>query len=343
MTRDPNPGRRDRAEPLANPARQIERFVMRWIPRGLGVIVAGALVLGTAAPVSAEQAPPGPQIQVTVEVEGYARGRSFVSGTIGCQGLPENISFGVGVDDGSGISSYLEAPAGLQCSIGNVSPGDPGAMGRWGAWTVEPGGWVTIPDGDGVTLFIIRIERLYNGAEPDRDAGTWFTPDVFTVDRVYLNRTGGISAEGRISCRTLVESVFGADSIIGINWAATQYVGRRTAIHGSYGSDIGKRCYDPANPSTPVRWTSEHPAPGDTSTTAWVYAVDGKFASGTIIIEADSYNQMTTITQWWDPDCSTEPQPDGWYDANGDGFCAFYNEFGLRITAALKTTTVRTK
>jgi hypothetical protein len=34
---------------------------------------------------------------------------------------------------------------------------------------------------------------------------------------------------------------------------------------------------------------------------------------------------------------------DGWYDTNGDGFCAFYVQSGQRTTANLKTIAVKGK
>jgi hypothetical protein len=325
---------------------------MRLIPRGLGLIVAGALLYGMM-PGGVALASSEPQIQVVVRVNGYEPGFGLIFGSIACGTLSQPIEFGVAVNDGLGTSADLEAPIGDSCLIADVRPDTAGHLGQWGGWSIEPAGPVTIPP-TGNTVFTITIERYYNGNEPNRDAGMWFAPDLFTVDRVYLNKTGGITAEGLVSCRTMAEAVPDfvrlTGAYIGINWTATQYVGRKTAIHGSYGSDIANSCYDPARPSQPVRWRSMHPGPGNEAVTAWVYGVDGRFAAGTIIIEGDAYNRMPTISQWWDPTrddysaaCSTTPRSDGWYDVDGDGFCSFDNEFGLRATFVVKTTAVKTR
>jgi hypothetical protein len=321
---------------------------MRRIPRGLGVIVAGALLLGLMQG-GVALAAFEPQIQVHVTVTGHTPGFTLVFGTIRCDGMAEDIGFGVAINDGSGTSADLEAPTGVACQIQEVWPDLVGDQAAWGDWSVEPGGPVAIPE-DANVQFTITIERFYIGSEPERDASAWFTPDAFSVDRVYLNKTGGITAEGLISCRTMAETVAGVDPIVNVSWDATQYVGRKTAIHGAYGSDVGSFCYDPDHPATPLRWYSMHPGPGGEAVTAWVYGVDGKFGSGRVIIEADSYSQLWAVTQWWDRTrddfssaCSPTPRADGWYDQNGDGFCAYELEFGLRSTYALKTTTVRTK
>jgi hypothetical protein len=104
----------------------------------------------------------------------------------------------------------------------------------------------------------VTIQRFYNGRQPQWDNGTWFPMEVFTVDRVYLNRYGGVTAEGLAWCPSLAASPFGEGSTvspyIAIDWDATQYVGRTTAIHGSYGSDI-------ATPAS-IPLTRRHPFGG---------------------------------------------------------------------------------
>jgi hypothetical protein len=323
---------------------------MRRISRGVALVAAVALAGSAAGPVTALEPVYG-AINVHVQVTGYRLGDiGPFGGTIGCDGLAENVGFGIPITDGTGDSGPIQLLAGLNCRISEFNPGYAGDLGSWGGAQI-PDDWVLIAGGATFDLWV-TIDRSYNGAELMWDYGTWFPMEVFTVDRVYINRYGGVTAEGLAWCPALAAVPAGPEPIIGINWDATQYVGRKTAIHGSYGSDIGKFCFDVADPLKPVRWTSMHPS-GTGAETAWVYGVDGKFASGTIRIDADSYNEMEIVTQWWDaggegynPACSNEPDPvdpDGWYDANGDGFCAFWIMSGQRTTANLKTTQLKGK
>lgn len=333
---------------------------MKRIVRTVAVATALLLTASVAAPVWAFDGGNG-GIQVKVVVSGYIAGQLNVGGTIRCNGIAEGIGFGVSefvvtAEGREGTSGPFEVPAGGQCWIrgDEVGLGDPGDLGEWGE--VSLSGPVTIVAGQVATL-PVAVERWYNGAPPEWDNRTWFPMEVFTVDKVYLNRYGGITAEGMVLCSALGEWLHGQQPVgtdptvyIGINWDATQYVGRRTAIHGSYGSDIAKVCYDTDHPTTPVRWQSMHPS-GAGAEVAWVYGVDGRFGSGTIRIDADSFNDMSTVTQWWDPSgaayndaCTTvDANADGWYDSNGDGFCAYYVEAGQRTTANVRTITLRTK
>jgi hypothetical protein len=327
---------------------------MRRMSRLSIVLAAAALVVATAGPAAATD-PPNPlnaYVEITVVVEGYDVGDySGFGGQFNCSNTLEPRGFGIGVDPASAV---IELPIGEICHLTLFSGGDPGDLGEWGDWRTDQGAVLTVA---GAVLPIeVTIQRWYNGRQPEWDNGTWFPMEVFTVDRVYLNRYGGVTAEGTAWCPSLAASPFGPVPYIGINWDATQYVGRKTAIHGSYGSDIANTCFDPIHRTTPVRWTSMHPS-GTEAATAWVYGENGRFASGTIRIDADSYNEMELVTQWWDEqgdgysnlcspvdiDINGDGFTDGWYDSNGDGFCAFNVQSGQRTTANLKTIALKSK
>lgn len=319
---------------------------MRRLRRVGAIALATALAGAVLTPVASAVGEVG-FINIHVDVVGYTAGEfGGFAGRLGCDGLAEPVD--VGIEQGSYETGPIELMAGMACGLVEFSGGGAGSYAGWGGWSVEPADWVVVATGQTTTL-TVSIERWYDGSQPEWDNGAWFPMEVFTVDRVYLNRYGGITAEGLAWCPALAASPAGPEPIIGIDWEATQYVGRKTAIHGAYGSDIGKWCFDAAHPDTPVRWTSMHPS-GTEADTAWVYGIEGRFGSGMVRIDADSYNDLSVISQWWDPQgqdysptCSTTPDPDGWYDANGDGFCAYAIESGQRTTANLKTTVVKAR
>jgi hypothetical protein len=316
---------------------------MRRISHLAVVVAATGLIASAAAPVAALDVDLElGYANVVVEAVNYTVGDYVFGGQIGCDSLHAPIDFDVGETE----AGPIELPAGETCWVQEFTSGDPGELGRWGNWTVSPSE-ATIVAGQ-VLTFNVHMEREYNGNEPRWDFNDWLPMEVFTVDRVYVNRAGGITAEGLVLCKGLAESPAGPDPIINVDWSATQYVGRKTAIHGSYASDIGNFCYDAEHPTTPVRWRSLHPS-GVEAVTAWVYGVDGKFASGTVIVDADGMNDMSSITQYWDPDldgydpehCGAAIKPNGGYDQNGDGFCAYSIWSGQMTTAAVKTTPFR--
>jgi hypothetical protein len=330
---------------------------MRGTPRLSIVLAAAALAAATAGPAAATDPPDFSKayVEVTVVVEGFTVGDyTGFGGQFNCTNTPEPRGFGIGSANVP-PSAVIELPAGETCRLTQFSGGDPGYLGEWGDWSADPG---MVPTEAGKVIPIeVTIQRWYNGRQPEWDNGTWFPMEVFTVDRVYLNRYGGVTAEGTAWCPSLAASPVGPEPYIGINWDATQYVGRKTAIHGSYRSDIANTCFDPKNEETPVKWTSMHPAEADTgAATAWVYGENGRFGSGTIRIDADSYNEMELVSQWWDKLgdgysdlCSPDDvdingeDKDRWYDSNGDGFCAFYVQSGQRTTANLKTIAIKAK
>lgn len=323
---------------------------MRRFPRGFALAAAVTLAFSAAGPVAA--AGTG-SIDVHVQVTGYFPGEiEPFFGRIGCLGLPQSIDFGVGISNGYGTSGPIQVPAGLNCKILELSPRYPGDLGYWGQ--MQTPGWVLVEENVTHNLEV-TIERFYNGNEPMVDYSEWIPSELFTVDRVYLNRYGGISAEGLVRCSALAEKLGYAPlnpedlPIANINWDATQYVGRKTAIHGSYGSDIGNPCVDPSDPSKPFRWTSRHPA-GNDSVIGWLYGVDGRFASGTIVINATLDAQARLVMQWWDPlgedydeDCSTTPSEVGYFDGDGDGFCVYEYTAQERVTTPVRTTSYKGK
>ena len=229
---------------------------MRGISRLSIVLAAAALAASTAGSATATIPPDSEKayVEITVVVEGYTLGAyGGFGGQFTCTNTPEPRGFGVG--DGP-ASAVIELPIGETCHLTQFSGGDPGDLGGWGDWWAEP-----VVTEKGVVLPVaVTIERFYNGRQPQWDNVTWFPMEVFTVDRVYLNRYGGVTAEGTAWCPGLAASPFGPVPYINIDWDATQYVGRKTAIHGSYGSDIANMCFDPNQRTSPVRWTSMHPS-----------------------------------------------------------------------------------
>lgn len=315
---------------------------MRRLHRTAALLAAISLLAPAASPAAAFDLEPGKGYgQVRVEVINYTAGDYVVGGHIGCDALGGFVDFQV---DG-GVSEPIELPVGATCWIKDFEGGDPGELGRWSHWEWNQD---LVIVADQVATWDVTLEREYNGLAPRVDYDGWFPMEVLTVDRVWINRSGGISAEGLAWCPSVAPFVVDQVPYIGIDWAATQYVGRRTAIHGSYGSDIAKWCFDPDDPEAPVRWTSMHPA-GTEAAIAWVYGVDGRFGSGTVIIEADALNDLSSIIQSWDPDlegydpdgCSPVFKANGAYDHNGDGFCHYAIWSGQVVTAAVKTTSLK--
>lgn len=321
---------------------------MRRIPRPAILLVALALAEATAQPLAAAE-PPAASIQIEVDGVGYITpDMGGVNVAVWCDAWGdepryfwlEGWSFPIRTDP-------IEVPAGSSCDIIDVAFGDPGDLAYWTHWLDTPSGSFAVPTGPPTTVSI-EVGRAYNGGEPLADDWAWFGLETFAVDRVYLNRYGGVTAEGLILCRGLadfygIEPGLGESPALGIDWQATQYVGRRTAIHGTYLADIANFCFDPASPTVAQRWRSLHPA-GDEAVTAWVYGEEGRFGSGSIRIDAAVLGQSLFVVQWWNqgradyaPDrCGITGELE-FTDVNHDGFCAVQVEVGQRTTANLKT------
>lgn len=293
------------------------------------VFVAFGLILAMAAPAAAVDPP---QAQVKVTVTGYTGGDwEGLSGTISCMPLSPPlepyppISFGVGQQENPSSSGLLQLPAPAQCRIIDVQPGDPGLGGEWAEPEITPSSWTPVQDG--VNLWEIKIERYYWGEWPPSD-DTWDEQafEVFTVDRVFLNRYGAITVEGSLSCRLAMGDVLAPDNrvLVNVNWDAIQYVGRRTAIHASWDSGIATPCWQNGS-SGPFTWQTLYPYPQ--GNVQWIVGQDGKFGTSMIRIDANASGGYQVIRQkfvdptWINPEGSSVPYQADCQDSNGDGFC----------------------
>ena len=306
------------------------------------------LALAMAGPVVAEE-PGGPtgSIVIDLHVIGYNVGVwDHFGGQIGCDGLADPVGFDIPASTAEASSEPVVVPADTPCRLADLGSGDPGAYAWWGDPEVVSGEPFSVAAGETAHVDV-DIERGWTGDEPYADVDTWYGLDVFTVDRVYLNRSGGITAEGLVLCSSMAD-VPGFEDYLGIDWDATQYLGRKTAIHGGYRADIANKCFDPAQPTRAQRWTSSHPA-GNGAVTAWVYGVDGRFGAGTIHVDAAIGGDLVYMTQYWDsdsadtwdPGCNATPVASGYYDQNGDGFCFFRVFVGERTYGDVRTTAVK--
>lgn len=176
-----------------------------------------------------------------------------------------------------------------------------------------------------------QADRLISGTidewPPEADRWTEVTFELFTVDRIYLNKYGGITAEGRIACEPLGEEEPADGWILaGIWWTALQYVGRKTALTASATMARAVPCWQ-SGVTGPTPWiTSLRITPQDG--VQWVYSEQGKFGSGSIYIDAQANAGYQVITQHFDPSGGTAPYDPACLDENGDGYCVdevFYN------------------
>lgn len=120
---------------------------------------------------------------------------------------------------------------------------------------------------------------------------------VSTVDRVVVNRYGGITVSGTLDCSAEVEAIYGGPELIPANtsvfvsknWTATQYVGRNKVVTASYSSGIASVCYtnDPGmmngDVTAPWSWSTQYGYP--VGEVQWVYSATGKFGTGPIHVE----------------------------------------------------------
>ena len=329
---------------------------MRRVSR-LAIIPAAVVLAATAAaPVAAVDPPPSASIQIAFDVAGYVTpDMPGVNVGIWCNTWgdePQYFDFELYWPADPSWSEPIDVPADSVCDVVDFSGAD-SKLGYWTDWLDEPGGPFAVPAGEPVVV-TITTERVYNGNEPWPDESRWFELDAFTIDRVFINRYGGVTAEGTLLCSSLaelygIEPGKGEPPALGVNWTATQYVGRKTAIHGSYSSDIANFCIDPEDPGAPQPWRSMHPGTGE-AVTAWVYGENGKFASGSIRIDAAVDDQSTYVLQWWDPSgesgefdpvrCGQLPVFE-FFDSNSDGFCTIEVFVGQRTTANLRTIRAR--
>jgi hypothetical protein len=120
-----------------------------------------------------------------------------------------------------------------------------------------------------------------------------------TVDKVLVNRYGGITVSGTMDCTAEVAAIYGGEEnvpadttvYVGKQWTATQYAGRGKVITASYSSGIASICY--TNDPAVMAWPGYSEAPYPWSTlygfpvgeTQWVYSDNGKFGAGAIHVE----------------------------------------------------------
>jgi hypothetical protein len=311
------------------------------------LLVSGLLVLTAAAPVAAVDTG---TVYVHVQIQGYTVQPGAVGGELHCGGMPA-VGFGLEPGNTESTSGPFVVPAG-SCGIRNVGLGDAGDLGEWGPVYVTPD---TNVAAGGTFTFEVTVQLLYNGNQPQWDVYGYIPMKTLSADRVLVKSTGAITVSGSIWCPEYRYWPFGDAAFVNVDWDATQYVGRKTAIHGSYRSDIATICYDPATPTKPLTWETRSGA--NNGQIRWVFGTDGRFGSGTIIVEPSSGFEMTQVTQWWDdgrPDYSAsckptpptgDPNPTGYafYDSNGDGFCAYDAFLYGRTQWTVRTTLVKSR
>lgn len=125
-----------------------------------------------------------------------------------------------------------------------------------------------------------------------------------SATQALVNSAGGLFVAGQLSCPsatitqalsdavqmavndgfTEADNASLADGAVfaNANWVATQYVGRTKVVTARYDSGIASPCYGfPGGP--PYDWRTLYPYPvgGD----QWIYADNGKFATGRIHVE----------------------------------------------------------
>ena len=286
---------------------------------------AAILVLTAAAPARAEDPSEG-FVQVRLEVVGYTAGFDGTDFTawLNCQGPAGAIGISLHTspltDDSEPAGPF---PTGSICYVEAV---DFGWAGEMGDFSPDFGTSGAVLVGTSTARIDLTVERTRNGRPPEWDAGAEFALDPFTADRAYVNRYGGLTVEGRILCAALRATPF--DQYVGVSWEATQYVGRKGAITARYDPAIALDCLNESAPTVPVVWTTR--GPGTQDQVQWIYASNGKFGAGMVHLEIRVESRMNIVTQWWDPDgegydpaCSPVDPGNGWFDRNGDGYCAF--------------------
>lgn len=163
----------------------------------------------------------------------------------------------------------------------------------------------TIPGAFGVLALALA---LVVPSRPAAAYGMYEATFSATVTQVLVNRAGAITVSGTIDCTAAVldayRQVRGEDAaipenttvFININWDAAQNVGRTKVVSAQYRSGIAHVCFN-NNPDIPTNaegtqhlsttapwsWATLYPYPQ--GSTQWVYATNGKFASGPIRID----------------------------------------------------------
>ncbi len=155
------------------------------------------------------------------------------------------------------------------------------------------------------------------------------TPDM-TVDKVIVDKLGGVSVVGSVDCSDLALQVrdqglsyvdendewqflepVGAEVLINIaansdNYTVSQPAGRRGMIKVTHGSSRMSPCYseydDPgdgfeppcADAGAPCTWVTDHYA-YDSTQPLFDYSLDGKFKPGTVAVAAESIGAFVEV------------------------------------------------
>lgn len=137
---------------------------------------------------------------------------------------------------------------------------------------------------------------------PPISASAGPSPTSFPVNvtSALLNRTGGITASGTMSCADAVTAYdwtkFGASQgvppaglavLVNVSWTAYQPIGRKTMLSASYGSSIKNPCFSNTDVyANQVCDSAAQPCPwitsnfGSSDVPVYVYADNGKFGPG---------------------------------------------------------------
>jgi hypothetical protein len=197
-----------------------------------------------------------------------------------------------------------------------------------------------------VTVDMVRIRAT--GWPPEYDQA--FEHDMaLTVDKVLLNRRGGIEVEGTSWCPEAAGILTGdleGDLYANASWVAIQYVGKKTAISAAYDSAIAHPCWEGSEPEHgPYTWQTRFPYPD--GSLQFIYAFNGKFSNKSVHIEASSETETVLVTQTFAPGGWTSFEgeyvpydPEG-VDNNGDGWSVSHHYWYGFDQADLKPITVR--
>lgn len=170
------------------------------------------------------------------------------------------------------------------------------SLPRW-VWVNDPFGNASWYDGaNGVSVLVVSAGNL---ASPYWEAGADSlitfrnepfekNPQLFTVTQVRVNKSGGITVEGKINCSQAVMEWGQQNAMAAVHndWTARQPVGRKGVVTAHYSAAIMQSCHEPGK-TGPYTWAT-HP-PITSSAIWWVYPDSGgKFVAGKIHIDAQA-------------------------------------------------------
>lgn len=306
----------------------------------LGLVAGLLIVLSTATPASAETSA---TLQVQATLSGYGGGNwdGYFSLGVACDGqeaVAQDVTINEGPVDVEGLGPLTE---GMGCDLWVSSWPNAGDAAYFEGVDWPDGSFVVLQPG--ANLVTLVFDRAYAGEwPPPADTVDEHSLDLMTVDTITLNRYGGITVEGRLSCETVAAGL-GAEVdavVLNVDWSAIQYIGRKTSLTASYASGIGSLCWLSGEPG-PYDWGTFFSYPS--GATQWIYSPDGKFGGGSIHVDALAYGQAFVISQNFD---DTPDSPWGRFDltcqdSNNDGFCVAEHWFYGPAQADLKPVKVR--